>query len=408
MKLRKKTVAAANVLFVFILLVSCKQVGPTPTLVEPFASATATTTPVTLPVSFANSYGGINDDTAYSLKKTSDGEYIMAGTTQSFGSSNKDVYLLKVDDSGGQTWFRNINVANADTAYDVQQTPDGGYIIVGKSYSFLAGDGNDALALKTDSSGAKTWSELMGGTGEQCAYAVVRRSNGDYILVGESITANHMWSRWIVTASGSFSSGSGSGTSGVCVGRSAWMNSDGLIICAGLRGGQSHVEIMNEDLSIGWWSTVDGRGSQHEAYSVQQTTDGGHIVTGHIGPGYGYSGFGNEDVYLLKLDAWGQEEWFRSYGGAGRDYGRWVRQTADGGYIVAGYTTSFGASGYDVYLIKADNAGNQEWYTTFGGAGHDYGYAVQQAADGGYMICGTTNSFGFGGVDVYLIRTGAY
>jgi len=111
------------------------------------------------------------------------------------------------------------------------------------------------------------------------------------------------------------------------------------------------------------------------------------------------------DVYLVKTDASGNQLWQNTFGGTGNDYGHSVAKTSDGGYIIAGYTDSFGAGGEDVYLVKTDASGNQLWQNTFGGTGNDYGNSIAETSDGGYIIAGYTYSFGAGENDVYLIRT---
>ena len=135
--------------------------------------------------------------------------------------------------------------------------------------------------------------------------------------------------------------------------------------------------------------------------SVQQTADGGYIIAGYTES----FGSGLKDVYLTRTDSEGDILWTKAYGGSGDDYGNSVQQTADGGFIIAGYTMSFGAGLNDVYLIRTDANGDLLWSKTIGGSDEDYGYNVVQTSDGGFIITGETWSFGAGGSDAYLVRT---
>ncbi len=155
-----------------------------------------------------------------------------------------------------------------------------------------------------------------------------------------------------------------------------------------------------------WTKTYGGIGDE-ESYAMQQTTDGGYIFAGIDSS----SGLGSYNVYLVKTNTIGDTLWTRSYGGNQSDFAQAVQQTADGGYIVAGYTSSFGAGEADIYLLKTDASGNLIWSKTYGGAHGDYGFAVKQTTDGGYIVSGITSSFGispYGNInDVYVLKTDA-
>ncbi|MCC6012537.1 T9SS type A sorting domain-containing protein [Candidatus Caldipriscus sp.] len=308
--------------------------------------------------SFAKTYGGTSWDEVSSVQQTSDGGYILAGYTSSFGAGSYDIFFIKTDENGNISWTKTYGGAGGDFSYSVQQTSDGGYIVAGGTNSFGAG-GLDIFLIKTDADGNIIWAKTYRGTGDEWARSVHQTSDGGYILAG---------------ATNSFSAG----------------GYDILLIKADANG------------NIIWTKTYGGT-NYEDAYFVQQTSDGGYIVVGATNS----FGAGGHDIFLIKTDANGNIIWTKTYGGTNYDYAYSVQQTSDGGYIVAGLTTSFGASGYDIFLIKTDGNGNIIWTKTYRGTYEDGAYYVQQTSDGGYILAGYTSSFGAGGYDVFLIKTDA-
>jgi Secretion system C-terminal sorting domain len=191
-------------------------------------------------------------------------------------------------------------------------------------------------------------------------------------------------------------------------GKSIRQTPDGGYIVAGTTtsygsGGRDVLVIKTNSLGDTTWTKTYGDANGNEyGYCIQLTNDGGYIVSGS------YQDFiiGEEDIYLLKLNSNGDTTWTRTYGGNGLEQGFYVQQTSDGGYIITGQTPAFGAGAFDVYLVKLLANGNIAWTKTYGGIGSEYGTAVQQTSDGGYMITGSNdNNFGFGASDFYLVKT---
>ena len=151
----------------------------------------------------------------------------------------------------------------------------------------------------------------------------------------------------------------------------------------------------------GWENTFDKIGDYDVGNSIQQTSDGGYIIAGDTY--FGLQKYYNSDIYLIKIDANGNKLWDKTFGDSGFDNSYSVQQTTDGGYIIAGGTTSFTNGDYDVYLVKTDANGNELWNKTFGSSGEDMGRSVQQTTDSGYIITGFTD--GNCSDEVYLVKT---
>jgi len=150
---------------------------------------------------------------------------------------------------------------------------------------------------------------------------------------------------------------------------------------------------------ISWAKTYGGSGSDGGS-AICESDDGGFLITG-----YTFShGSGDADILVIKTDNEGNIIWQKTFGGSGTEYGYDCIAT-EGGYLITGYTTSFGTGSKDVFLIKIDENGNEIWQKTCGEESWDVGTSLCPTADSGYAICGFTHSFGEGEEDVYLIKT---
>jgi len=307
------------------------------------------------------------------------------------------------------SFFATFGWLGNDCGYSVQQTSDGGYIITG--HTDAQGTGNwDVWLVRTDADGNKVWDNTFGGTGWDEGYSVQPTSDGGYIVVGYTDRGTGDYDVWLIKtdSSGNEVWDKTFGAEGTDRGYSVQQTTDGGYIVAGYNGsygaGGACVWLIKTDASGNevWDKTFGGTRSD-EGYSVQQTTDGGYIVAGWT---MSY-GMGDHDVWLVKTDASGDKVWDKTFGGTGDDEGFSVQQTSDGGYIIAGATNSYGAGDYDVWLVKTDSSGNKVWDRTFGGPFDDEGHSVQQTTDGGYMVVGRGAVSDGTGEDVWLIKTDA-
>jgi len=306
---------------------------------------------------WTRTFGGSKWESANSVQPTADGGYVIAGYTESYGAGNGDAWLIKTDSLGDTLWTRAYGGVGWEDCSSVRQTADGGYVFVGTTESYGSG-GPDAWLVKIDSAGDTLWTRTCGGTSLDEGYDVLQASDGGYVIA--AFTA-------------SFGAGSG----------------DGWLI---------RTDSLGDTL---WTRTYGGSGAEH-FYSATLTTGRGYVITGST-ESYGAGG---PDVWLVRINGSGDTLWTRAFGGTATDEGWSVRQTGDGGYVIAASTESFGAGESDVWLIRTDGSGDTLWTCTCGDTGLDGPYAVLQTLDLGFIVAGTTTSTGAGSYDAWLIKIG--
>ena len=352
----------------------------------------ATTTTVALAPAKAwdKTLGGSGLDNLESVVATADGGYLLGGSSESGISSDKtqasrgasDYWVVKVDGQGNRQWDKTLGGSGNDFLYSVVVAPDGGYLLAGRSASGISGDksenrdGNlDYWLVKLDGLGNKQWDQTLGGYYNNYLSSVVVTADGGYLLVGSSDS----------------NAGGDKSENG--------------------KGGEDYWLIKINGNGIPQWDRTLGGSGRDELHSAVATADGGYLLGGFSTSGIGgdkseasRGGLDTYDYWLVKISGNGIPQWDRTLGGNGADNLATVLATPDGGYLLAGSSTS-GISGdktqagrgkTDYWVIKTDDRGNPQWDRTLGGDGDDYPRSVVATPDGGYLLAGTSYS-GIGG-----------
>jgi len=306
-------------------------------------------------IEWHRTYGGADWDEGFDIQETSEGGYIAVGQTRSFGAGNHDSWILKLNSSGHIEWQHTYGGPEWDSARSVHQTNDDGYIIAGTTRSFGAGL-DDVWILKLDSTGQIEWQRTHGGIMSENLACIRQTRDGGYIFAASSYSY-------------------GPGPLGI------W------------------IQKLTTTGQIEWQNCYGGIDSD-SVRAIQQTTDDGYIV---LCRSYSF-GAGLSDYMALKLDESGNIEWQRTYGGALWDPPQSVYQTRDGGYVLAGDTYSYGAGEADCFVLKLDSTGSVEWEHVYGGPGYDSAQFIQQTNDEGYLVAGTSTSFGIGDSDFMMFK----
>jgi len=312
---------------------------------------------------WAWTYGGSHSDSDCSVEPTSDGGYIVVGRTYSFGMGSADFWVLKLNSDGTVAWEKTYGGTGQDWAASVQETfndlGSDGYVVVGTTDSFEA-VGQDIWLLKLNPDGTIAWQKMFDLGVSELARCVRQTSDGGYIVGGYTAADAGIADAWIVK-----------------------LRSDGSVEWEKTYGGEDWYS----------WDIVS---------SLTPTSEGGYVVAGETDS----FGAGNVDMWILKLSESGSVVWENAYGGIGLDRASDIQETVDGGFVVAGETKTFGVNDtFDIWVLKLSSDGTVEWQKTFGGSeGNDTAQSVRETTEGAFIVAGTTDSFGAGGWDLWLLQ----
>jgi hypothetical protein len=348
-------------------------------------------------IQWDKSFGGSGNDYLRSLKQTSDGGYFLGGYSNSGTSADKsqaskglsDYWFIRLTANAIKTMDKTIGGGNDDFFSSAQQTSDGGFILGGSSNSGISGDksqatngGFDYWIVKLDANGNKTWDKAFGGSVRDELYSLEQTSDGGYILGGTSY----------------------SGISGDKSQASLGLN-DFWVIKIDANGNKL-------------WDKTYGGNDGDLLRSLKQTSDGGYILGGTSSSGISgdktQASRGSSDYWIVKLDNYGNKVWDKTIGGSSADAITALQQTADGGYILGGYSSSNisgdksqnSQGGYDFWVVKLNSSGGIIWDKTIGGNGEDELYSIQQTLNGSYILGGFSES-GLSGNKTQPSRGGA-
>jgi hypothetical protein len=317
--------------------------------------------------------GGTNDDSGQSILQTTDGGYAIGGITSSNDGDitnfrgGTDYWVVRLNSEGGLLWQQCLGGTGSDVAYSLIQTFDKGFAIAGYSGS-VNGDvtGNhgagDVWVVKLDTLGNIEWQKCFGGSGFERAYSIIQTMDSGYAFAGETTSSN-------------------GDVGGHLGGYDAWvvkLNSAGV---------------------IEWQKCIGGTGDDG-AYSLLQTSDG-YVIAGYTGSTDGdISGnHGAADAFVAKLTSAGSIAWLKCFGRHADDIANSIIKTSDGGYAFAGVTLSgpegLYHGGEDVWVVKLNATGEEQWEKFLGGSDFELGQSIANAGDGGYIICGQTTSNNF-------------
>ncbi|MFK7808294.1 MAG: T9SS type A sorting domain-containing protein [Saprospiraceae bacterium] len=370
-------------------------------------------------ITFQNTYGSINGNQGNTVILTNSGGYAIAGWYDVESLFTAEFYLLVLDAEGDTLWTRTYGAAidtsanfgangSGNEGFSLIQTSDDGFLFIGERHDTQASP-SDAYAIKIAADGDLEWARLYGGFDDEYGYAVAESDNGDYAIGGFTETAGAGPRNMLLIKTNNFGDTLWTkiyGGSSIDAATDMQQTIDGGYILSGnsfsFGAGDSDMYVVrtDEDGNILWQKTFGGE-LNDICHAIARTEDGGFILCGESQN----FGEGDTDIYLVKIDSNGNLQWSKTYGGEGKEAGNSVSQTSDGGYIIAGYTREFGSGGEDFYLIRTNAQGEMLWAKTIGGTEDDAAQSVKQAADGGYIITGYTRSFGAGFLDIYLVKT---
>ena len=357
-------------------------------------------------VKFQRTYGGSGSDEGQSVVVTSDSGFVIAGHTTSNSSLNSTLFLMKLNKKGDMKWNKVIAVSTNDYVRSLAQTRDSGFILCG--YSVDKFGTTSPLVVKTTSLGDVQWARTYSNSSMAYAFCAQQTHDGGYILAGYGQLIGNGWDGLLIRTDS--------------LGNVKWQNfyggpttdgldyvnelADGSFMAAGwnYEGGVDPnswlLKVSSEGTEL--WSNNYGGTGNEDIQAAIPSRKGGFLAAG-VTTSYGG---GSNNILLIKTDSTGNARWMKSYGGLGDERAQAsMIENPDGSIVITGYTSSYGAGGNGMFLLKTDSAGSLLKFKVYGGSGDEDGRAIRRTPDNGYVIVGWTASYGSGNHDVYVVKT---
>ncbi len=353
-------------------------------------------------------FGGSDKDIAYCVAPAEQGSVIVAGATRTFGKGRDDVLAIKVDRNGKILWKKTFGRKRKDIAYAITPTRDGNFVIVGATRSFSELGDPDLYAIKIDTRGNLIWERHLGGKMRDFGKAVVATGDGGVLIAGasESFGDNYL-DAYIVKLdkNGKEEWAKIVGGERDDIANGIALTTDGGFVIAGViesYGYQSkdYYIVRFDSHARQRWTKLIGEESEDVAKAVVATDDGGCVVTGNT-RSYGSK---RNDIMVVKVAADGKLVWQRLFGYKEKEWMSAIAKKADGGFMMAGRTDSFGHGEFDFYVMQLDPQGHSVWAPVYGGEYDDIAHGITRTSDGDFVVVGSTKSYGKGKEDYFVVQ----
>ena len=359
-------------------------------------------------ITFERNYGGTEDDIGRCVRQTTDDGYIICGYTKSFGAADYDAYVIRTDEFGDTLWTKTLGGSGFDATYSLVITSDNGFLLCG---TYLQQDKahSDIWLIRLNADGDTLWTKHNYSTTNAAAYYVQLTSSDGFIITGTredtagaghlflmetNVAGDQVWTR-------DYPYWATSGGNAVVP-----TNDDGFLICGYIDNynpswnrNLGMVKVNNQGDTL--WTRQFGGPAYEMGWSACESASGGYLAAGYT------TGFGatTGDAYVVKTTDQGVMEWQTHFGKTGLDIVYDITNTGDLNFIATGISPEQGSEFQEAWLFKMDQVGDTIWSHSYGGYRKSYGYSVVQTTDEGYAFCGSTDASGTNVYDVMLVKT---